>query len=183
MLSFYLAMLDDPGEKERFEEIYNKYKDMMGRIAFAFLKDEESAFDATNDALVAIAKNIKTFPPAANQVYESAYVQKVIRHAAINVINKRKKHPKVISLDLDFQVAEGTSSPHEFDSNTTVDAVTEYIRQMSTVYRDVLTFRYLYEMSAHEIAIALGLSENTVRSRIRRGTESLRVFIEKEMAR
>lgn len=39
MLSIYLALIDEPSDKEKFEQIYNAYKNMMFRIAMKILNN------------------------------------------------------------------------------------------------------------------------------------------------
>lgn len=183
MISVYLMMLDEEGEKKRFEEIYDKYKLMMGKMALSILGDEEQAFDATHNALVAIAKNIKSFPDSTNEPYERAYVQKVVRNFCINEIHKRKKYPKTVNVDFNSYHLDVTSLDDEIAEKDVVDIIIKYIEGMSETYKSVLTMKYVYEMSAREISVALGLSENTVWSQIRRGTMALQKAMEKEGVR
>ena len=108
MLSVYLAMLEDEDDKERFMSIYNKYAKLMSKIALSITNDETLALDAMDDALTSIAKNIMTFPPESNLKYERAYIQKVIKHAAINTAKKQSKVPYTLCLDAFNITAEST---------------------------------------------------------------------------
>ena len=180
MLSLYLSMLDDDSEKVRFEQIYSKYKNTVGKIAMAILKDEELAMDAAHNAFVAIAKNIKSFPSSGDDIHERYYVQTVIRNHAINIMHQG-------DLRLSSLKASVTSACSDFDALTdeivekdVIDKIIHYIDSMSDFYRDVLTMRYIYELSVHEIADILDCPENTVRSQIRRGIGSIQQFLAEE---
>ena len=176
MISIFLTILDNENEKDRFQEIYNKYKYMMGKLAYTILKDEDLAFDATQSALYAIAKNIKTFPPSTDERYERAYVQKVVRHCAIDKIRKNKKRPQILNLDLYYDKI-GVSEINSICDNDEIKMIKQYIMGMPEIYKNILFFRYIYGMDVHSICKVTCLSENTVRSRIRRGTLMLQNFI------
>ncbi|MBQ8826335.1 MAG: hypothetical protein IJ007_04515 [Oscillospiraceae bacterium] len=44
MLGFYLALIDEPNDKEKFMEIYNKYKDMMFCKAMSVLRNIKKGY-------------------------------------------------------------------------------------------------------------------------------------------
>ena len=176
MLSVFLAILDDEGEKDRFEEIYEKYRKMMGKLAYAILKDKDTAFDAVQNALLAIAKNIKTFPSSENEQKERAYVQKVVRNCAIDKIRKSQKNPKIISFEL-YHDGIGVSEINCIYENDEINIIKQCIKSLPDIYKDILYFRYIYEMDVRNICDVTSLSANTIRSRIRRGTFLLQDFI------
>ena len=179
MLPVYLALLDDMDDIKRFEEIYEKYNVMMGKIALSILHNENDAFDATQNAFVAIAKHIKKFPDKANESYERAYVSIVTRHLSYNIYNKKSKEKNVVYLDMDKYYAD-----HSFEDQIVekdeIDRISKYIDGMSTIYRDVLFMNYLLDISAQDISNILETPENTVRSRLRRGIDQLRKLINSE---
>ena len=181
MLSLYLSMLNEEEDKQRFESIYSKYRNMMGKLAFSILSDENAAFDATHDALVAIAKNIKSFPPASDELYERAYIKTVVRRFCINHMHKIKNVPPVLELNDDFDYESDIQLSEQISEKDHIIRITHYIENMSEVYRDVLTLRYVYEMTAGEIACATGLSIETVRTKIKRGSKLVQRYIEKEL--
>lgn len=59
MLSFYLSMLEADEDKNKFEELYMKYRDDMYNIAFSILHNCEDAEDAVHDTFVSIANNFE----------------------------------------------------------------------------------------------------------------------------
>ena len=61
MLSACMALIDEPSDKEKFEEIYSSYKDMMYETAVSVIKDETEAEDIVQDSFLKIAKNISKF--------------------------------------------------------------------------------------------------------------------------
>lgn len=58
MLGFYLALIDDPSDKEKFAEIYAHYKNMMHQKAMPILHNTALAEEAVQESFLKIAKNI-----------------------------------------------------------------------------------------------------------------------------
>jgi RNA polymerase sigma-70 factor (ECF subfamily) len=176
MLAICFALLDDPDDISRFTEIYQKYNVYMAKIAFSILGDEGYALEAVNDALVSMAKHIKKMPANTDKSHEQAYVNLVTRNSSLNILRKNKQDGNVIYLDLG-EYGYDNLPETEILSNDVVERISGYIDKMSDVYRNVLRMKYLYDLSVHEISDILELSENTVRSKIRRGTEKLQEII------
>ena len=56
----------------------------------------------------------------------------------------------------------------------------QMIRQLPDLYREVLTMRYVDDLSIHEIAASIEESENVVSVRLHRGLKKLRALLESE---
>lgn len=50
MLQFYLSMMNSGEDKALVEFLYNEYKQLMFKTAYAILRNRESAEDAVHDA-------------------------------------------------------------------------------------------------------------------------------------
>ena len=55
----YLQMIETPEDRSKFEIIYTEYRNMMYSVAFKILQNVMDAEDATHQAFVKIAENIK----------------------------------------------------------------------------------------------------------------------------
>ncbi|MNC44916.1 RNA polymerase sigma factor SigV [compost metagenome] len=58
--------------------------------------------------------------------------------------------------------------------------LTDAIGSLDYIYRECLTLYYFHEMSIREISAQLKTRENTVKSRLMRGRQLLRLILEKE---
>lgn len=58
MLTLYLALIDEPSNKDKFKIIYKSYKYMMFAQAFKILHSVPLAEEAVQESLIKIAKNI-----------------------------------------------------------------------------------------------------------------------------
>lgn len=50
MLAFYLSLIDDESDKQKFERIYNNYYNVLLNTAYGILKERQSAEDAVHEA-------------------------------------------------------------------------------------------------------------------------------------
>ena len=178
MLTVYLAMLDTEAEKQSFEKIYEKYKDRMIGLAFSILRDEYYAEEALDDAFVAIAKTIHSLPQD-DELYESNYIYKVVRNAAMKILKRNNK-----SVPIDKYTDLNNMSDHQTPldkliNQENVKRISDYIKGMSEDARNILMMRYFHQMSYVDISLSLGINLNTVRTKLKRGTAILQEQIER----
>lgn len=170
MLSMYLAMLEDDADKCRFEALYYKYREALIKYASSRLNDEDATINAVDNALTSIAKNINSLPKDSDTSDEKRYVYKVLKNAVINEAKKLKRTVVTGYYADDFLFVDHTTPADTLFFSETLKMLTDYIKTMPEEYRDVLTLRYLNDLSFNDISVALGISLNTVKSRARRGT-------------
>ena len=177
MLLIYLSMLEDQDDAERFERIYDKYRSSMSKIAFAILRDEELAFNAVSSSFVSIAKNMKSLPTEDDEDYERSYIHKIVKHAAIDEARKKKQTTYSLNLDIYHSQLSDSSPEDKVIQDERLQALLNVIKSMPDSNRDVLIMRYVNEFTATEIAKILNMPLNTVKSKIQRGTITLRKAI------
>ena len=180
MLAICLAMLEDDEDKRRFEQIYDKYNKLISRTALKILGDEEQAFDVTSNVFLAIARNIKSFPDSKEPAHERSYLYMSVRNYCVNEKIKRANKPLILDIDTVVYNGAENGALDLLVQREDIAKIVEYISGMPETYRDVLTMKYVYDMSAKEIADVLNLSPNTVWSIIQRGSVKLQNFIHSE---
>ena len=62
MLFLYMTMIEEQADQIRFEQIYHGYRKQMLAVANRVLRNPEDAEDAVQNALLGIARNIKSIP-------------------------------------------------------------------------------------------------------------------------
>ncbi|MBQ8623079.1 MAG: sigma-70 family RNA polymerase sigma factor [Oscillospiraceae bacterium] len=172
MLSFYISQIDADYQSERFIRLYNKHRDKMMSAAFAILKNHHDAEEAVQNALFAIAKNIAVMPDPDTKHGEN-YAVKAAKNHALNIAKKRRLSAPIIEI-----YADGIDIAAEIDDRDECKRVVEAIYKMKSCYRDVLSAKFLYGMSAKEISVLFGVPLQTVKSRINRGIKILKKAFE-----
>ena len=70
MLSIYLALIDEPSDKEKFEQLYHDYQKIMFGTAMSVLHNAALAEEAVQESFLKIAKNISAFSSGELYCYE-----------------------------------------------------------------------------------------------------------------
>lgn len=177
MLGFYLTLIDELSDKEKFTEIYEHYRDMMMQKAMSILHNTALAEEAVQESFVKIAKNIfKISSPICSKT--ASFIVIIVRNTSYDIL-RREKPDQNLSLDEEIS-AENIEMPDINDVISTVglNFMLDVINEMDDKYRDALSLKYLYGYSNGEIAKLLGVSENNARMRIYRAKVILKAKLE-----
>lgn len=89
MLGVYLALIDEPSDKEKFTEIYNHYRDMMHRRAMSILHNTVLAEEAVQESFLKIAKNIsKISSPVCSKT--ASFIVIIVRNTSYDILRTEK---------------------------------------------------------------------------------------------
>lgn len=178
MLLLYTAMIDDEQDKLRFEDIYYTYCKQMYLVAMQVLHDHGEAEDAVQNALMGIAKQIKSVP-SGNPKIVRAYVLTAARNAALNLLPKREIWERIIDIE-EVKVADRGDLFEQVALSQDYDLLLRAVRQIPEPYQDVLMLYFVQELSEKEVAEILGRKQTTVHQQITRGKKLLVAICRKE---
>lgn len=171
MLSVYLAALDEPDNRETFENVYHKYKRLVYHTAIQIVGDPGTAEDVLQEVFLYISKNFSRIYKGDGHEF-AAYLVSCSRSRAYDQLRKRKD-------DLMEEQEEQQERPalDAVPEDAAIDAErVELLRRkialMKPIYRDPLRLLAM-GYSNREIADALALNEEAVRTRISRGRKLL----------
>ena len=174
MLGFYLALIDESSDKEKFVEVYSIYNTFMFKVAMSILHNEALAQETVQDCLLKIATTITDFPVVRTKKAK-AFVVIMVRNKALD--NLKLEH---IDKNEPIDVKEAVSDDiiNEIISDIGYKQLVQEILKLDIIYRDILALRLIYEYSIEEICLLLDISENTAKSRIYRGRKILKERLE-----
>lgn len=171
MLLFYTALIDDEGERLRFEQIYYGYRKQMLYVAQGILHDPMEAEDAVQTALLGIARQIRHLPAQDPRALR-AYVLTAAKNAALNLLPRKQQQNELLDLS-ELNMADGTDLFEQVSASENYALLHRAIRKIPAVYRDVLMLKYVQGMTMKEIASLLGRKTSTVHQQITRGKKLL----------
>lgn len=145
-----------------FEAAYEKYADMLYRVALSYLKQPEDAQDAVHDVFV---RYISLAPRFSDESHEKAWFIKAVSNKSKDFL-RRKSIRRHSSLDDEESLAVEAKSD-------TAD-VPAAVYALPEKYRAAVVLHYLEDFSVAETAEALGISSSAVKMRLMRGREMLR---------
>ena len=174
MLLFYTLLIEEDDDKAKFEKIYTLYRKKMWYTANSVLSDAYLAEDAVHNAFIGIAKNMKKIE-AVDSSKTLSYVITAAKNAALDILRKNKGLPEA-DIDELYDVSDKESSSF-YQSIETEDFMVKALERIPSVYRDVLYFLVVEQMSEKEIAELLGRKPGTIHQQARRG----RIMLKEEL--
>lgn len=177
MLLLYTAMINGKPDQFRFERIYYQYRKQMLIVADRVLHDMGEAEDAVQNALLGIARNIRTVPE--NEQVERAYVLTAAKNAALSMLPQKKQRDDLLNLETLNMAAEEEVFQQVMNCRD-YDLLLRCMRQLEPPYREVLMLVYVQEQSMKAAAEILCRKEETVRKQLQRGKKLLIELCRKE---
>lgn len=167
-----LAAAAGAGDRRALEILLARHFDRVHAICRRITGHPEDALDATQEALIAVARGISRYDARAAF---TTWLYRVATNAALDEVRRRKRRPAPADLDaLDETRAPAGGSAGSVDSAVAaridVDAA---LATLTPEFRAAVILRDLCDLDYSEIAEALGVPIGTVRSRIARGRAAI----------
>jgi RNA polymerase sigma-70 factor (ECF subfamily) len=174
------------GDPAAFETLVRTYSMPLLRAARRFLRSEEDARDAVQDAFVAVSRSIGSFNANAQL---STWIHRILINACLMKLRSQRRHPEEdIEQYLPHFLEDGHQVPSSASWNEPADALLERaevrelvrssIDRLPESYRVVLMLRDIEELSTEETAQALDISPNAVKVRLHRARQALRTQLD-----
>lgn len=149
-----------------FEALYRRHRDFVLRVARRFTGDRDLALDALQDTFAYL---LRKFPPAGAGLHLTAKLETLLYPVAKNsAITARRKAARLSGASEDE--LEHLPAAPEAESGS-LDAA---LARLSPERREVLTLRFVDDLSLAEIAAALQVPLGTVKSRLHLAIKDLR---------
>lgn len=166
MLGIYLAMLDNPQEESKFEELYNKFKPTLISVANYILDDLALSEDAVHEAFLSLARNMNKIS-GRRCIQIRNYLIIITRNASFRIYNKRKKETCIE--EIEDNVYDLQNIEIDIEDKAAQQKLMELIKTLNEKYADVLILKYFYDLPDKEIARSLGISLENTKIRLYRG--------------
>ena len=174
MLSICLALLQNPDDKLRFEEFYNKFYHVIYFIAKDHLQTKEAAEDCAQEIMIKFAKDFHNINQDFNDIRFRGYVRVVAKSMAVDMYRKEKKHLEhIVEGDLS---EKNNISVNAFDVCDTM-LLKQAVDEMPEAYKYVFYLKYFYGFTGKEISAKTGISETNVRQKCSQGMKFVRNYI------
>jgi RNA polymerase sigma-70 factor (ECF subfamily) len=176
---FSLTLLQ-AGDPEEFSRLVDTYSNKIYRLALKLLAHQQDAEDILQETFIKAYRGLKTFDGRSKI---STWLFRIATNEALMVL--RRKHPNFISLDEPLDSEEGEREPiqivdwcclpeREFLSEESRERLDAAVQKLPESLRVVFLLRDINDLSTHEAADVLGLSETAVKTRLSRARLRLR---------
>jgi len=173
-------------EPEAYETFVRENIGRMLTVARRFLKNDEDAQDAVQEAFLSAFKSIDRFEGDSKL---STWLHRIVVNAALMKLRTKKRKPEESIEDLlpNFLENGHLNAPNTPWKSLPVDVmireenrrhVREAIDQLPESYRNVLLMRDIEGLNTTETAELLGISENATKVRLHRARQALTTLLE-----
>lgn len=172
------------GDAAAFDEIIERHRAKLAAFAYTILRNHADAEEIAQDALVRAHRRLEGFRGTCS-------LATWLHTIALNLSRNRYwyyfRRRRQVTQSLDAALSEdnpgslvdlaASAAPNPMQEATTrefSDVVAACIARLLPSHREILNRRIVDDCSYDEIAVALGISLGTVKSRINRARENLR---------
>ncbi|PYP83300.1 MAG: sigma-70 family RNA polymerase sigma factor [Blastocatellia bacterium AA13] len=159
------------GDQSAFADIVREHQSMVYSIAYNFLRDRASAEDLAQDVFLHLYKNLSAMKSPEHLRF---WLRRVASHRCIDRARRSSLRPQV-SIE---EIAE-PSAPERLKDPLIERMLGRLVETLPEKPRLIVILRYQEDMEPSEIAEALGMPVNTVKSHLRRSL----ILLREKMAR
>ncbi|MBQ3707147.1 MAG: RNA polymerase sigma factor [Clostridia bacterium] len=176
---FSRDMIDEAmrGDQAAITELYNRTYSSVYHTVKSILRDDDTALDVLQDSYL---KAFRRLDQLGDPSKFRAWVKRIARNQAVDVLRQKSAIPfSALESDEDAPPIEFEDTVPEhlpdvvIDRQETARLMREILDALPDDQRAAISMFYYEEMSVREIADALGVPENTVKSRLNYGRKKI----------
>lgn len=161
-----LAAAAASGDRDALDALLRRHAGLVNAVCRRVLAHPDDALDATQEALLAIARKIHTFDGRSRF---TTWCYRVATNAALDEARRRARRPSPVDVVPEPR-SQGPAIDDLVADQLDVDAA---LARLSPDHRAAVALRDLVGLDYAEIGEVLGIPPGTVRSRIARGRAAL----------
>ena len=158
------------GDMQAFEDVYKTSSSFVYNVALSVVNNKEDALEVSQEVFMVLYYKLKSFR------FESSFKTWVYRITANCSINFAKKSSRVKTVPYDDAIGEGSvlmDTKAEIEQEYNAKFVERLLSELNPDQRACVVLRDIQGLSYEQIAQALGININTVRSRLKRSRGKL----------
>jgi RNA polymerase sigma-70 factor (ECF subfamily) len=159
------------GDEEAFASLAVAAGDRLHAVAHRILRDADLAEDATQQALLAIWRDL---PQLRDPARFDAWSYRLLVHACYTEVRRSRRWAPNLHLLPDEVPTDGEGLGMVVDR----DQLERGFRRLSIDHRAVVVLRHYLDLPLEEVADVLGVPVGTVRSRLHHAMRGLRAALE-----
>ena len=169
------------GDPEAFEQLMEPLEQLVWRVCWHYTGNREASEDCGQEAMVKIWRSLDQY--RGDCALES-WVYRIAANCCMDWLRKQKRDRSVSMEPMKEQGFDPADpSPGTEDQVIAADEhrrLREAIAQLPEDQREALVLTQLERVSYEEVAVRLGVSEGTVKSRVNRAKARLREILSEE---
>jgi len=173
-----LLELAASGNEAAFTLLYQRHRDPVFRFAYRLLQSREMAEEITHDCFLSLIKKPKRFKTDDRRASLRTYLCAAVRNLSFKHLRRGSNE-----VEIDDDASEGLKTPVSQEPLQQLldveisEAVRKAVGTLPLLQREALILFEYEEMTLSEIAEVAGVDVGTVKSRLYRARERLRILL------
>jgi RNA polymerase sigma-70 factor (ECF subfamily) len=167
------------GDETAFQELVDRYKDLVFALIARTVQDRSRAEDLAQDVFLRVHRGLPYFRGEARL---STWIYRIVANVCVQ---DHALTPRTISLDAMSQTPAEASLPsakdRQFGDLELRDRLEKAIARLPANYRLLVAAHYLQGVQYEDLAEALELPLGTVKAQLHRAKQQLRRLLETEL--
>ena len=167
------------GDEDAFATLIEKYQRQVHALAFRKVRDFQTAEDITQETFLQVHQKLATLNDPAKF---SSWLYAIVNHLCIAWYRKNRLQTEALQEIYISEIETEAYSRYiaREHAKTTAEVQHDLVKKLLTKLkesdREVITLHYFEEMTSSEIGEFLGVSENTIKSRLYRARQQLKKY-------
>lgn len=167
------------GDENAFAILIEKYQRQVHAFAFRKVRDFQTAEDITQETFLRVHQKLATLNDPAKF---SGWLYAIVNHLCIAWYRKNRLQTEALQEIYISEIETEAYSRYiaREHAKTTAEVQHDLVKKLLTKLkesdREVITLHYFEEMTSSEIGDFLGVSENTIKSRLHRARQRLKQY-------
>lgn len=165
------------GNPSDFKKIYDECMNLLYRISYRVVCDEEVAEDLAHDSLIKANEKALVFPSIEDAKY---WLIRVVKNASLNYVKRKDREHKAYEKVLYEDHRKYDSGEVDLLKAEMIKRIQDCLNKLPKKLREVIILREYGDLNYKEIGKVLGITEGNVKIRIFRAREQLEKLIGEE---
>lgn len=153
-----------------FKTIYAETMQMLYKISYRIVNDEEAAEDLAHDSLIKANEKQLTFPTINDAKF---WLIRVVKNASLNYVKRKAREKKAYEKALYEDTRVFHSGETELLNAETIKTTQDALNKLPAKLKEVVVLAEYGDMNYKEIGKVVGISEGNVKVRIFRARKLL----------
>jgi RNA polymerase sigma-70 factor, ECF subfamily len=162
--------------EDDFKRLYSDHADGIWRLFYFKIHNRERAKELMQETFLKLWETLQKGTPVEKM---KSYAYRIAHNLMVNEVARRKEHHSLELLQEETGYEPTAPEPLP-DRSSESRELLDKLHQLEWKYCEILTMRYIEELSIKEIAGIMGENENVISVRIHRALEKLKNKYEKQ---
>jgi RNA polymerase sigma-70 factor (ECF subfamily) len=167
-------------EKNKFEFVYARWKNLMLNKANGILHDYSLAEDAVSEAFIRVYKNLHKLDDLESGK-TAAFLVMIVKNVSLTMLSKQTR--TVVTDTAEYDRADAFNLEDEIISKSSAQELFKLIDNLKDELKTPFLLKYAYDFSLKEIGKMLKITENNATVRVHRAKIKLSEMLKKGGAR